>query len=139
MILAKLNNFSQNAKSGSVGPVKQGFLFSSPYLTIFALKICLWNSPWKKAMLPPPEHYNTKFVNTSQSNRGLRTRRSQLHFWPKWSFWYQNDPYNTENNLIVPTNNYKAIVAWYHPKHVWPICIFTFSLEPEGPICHIDQ
>ena len=61
--------------------------------------------------------------------RGLRTRRSQLHFWPKWSFWYQNDPYNTENNLIVPTNNYKAIVAWYHPKHVWPICIFTLSFR----------
>ena len=45
------------------------------------------------------------------------SKRSYLHFWRKMRFWYQNDPFNTENHFML-TNVCNTSMAWYPQKMV---------------------
>ncbi len=36
---------------------------------------------------------------------------AECGFVAKMRFWYQTDPFHTDNNSLVPINTYKAIVA----------------------------
>ena len=64
------------------------------------------------------------FQMGKKHNEGLEPKVLSA-FLAKMRFWYQNDPFNTENYFFMLSNTYNTSMAWYHQKMVglsalWP-------------------
>ena len=71
----------------------------------------------------PPPPLNLGVLNFTNPKLFTVTSRAQGQkvlsaFLVKMRFWYQNDPFNTENHFSMLTDTYNTSMAWYHQKMV---------------------